>query len=84
LERAVKSAAKAARGVLSSKRKTRKLFQQWSEYAELPPEEIPSMDDLKEMPVERRAKRSLRWYLVVGIVTLIVAGIIVGVILLVN
>ena len=49
-----------------------------------PPEEIPSMDDLKEMPVERRAKRSLRWYLVVGIVTLIVAGIIVGVILLVN
>ena len=77
LERAAKPIVKAVRDTFSSGKKTRKLFQQWSEYAELPPEEVPSMETLREMPEIGRAKRSPRWYLAVGIAGVIVIALII-------
>jgi hypothetical protein len=46
--RIAKSAAKATINLFSSRRKKRKLYQQWAEFSELPPDEVPSMDDLKQ------------------------------------
>ena len=47
ITKAVKSVAKVVRDAFSSGKKTRKLYQQWSEYAELPPDEVPSIENLK-------------------------------------
>ncbi len=77
LERVAKPIVKAVRDAFSSEKKTRKLFQQWSEYAELPPDEVPSIETLREMPEIGRAKRSPRWYLAVGIVGVIVIALII-------
>ncbi len=77
LERAAKPIAKAVRDAFSSEKKTRKLFQQWSEYAELPPEEVPSMEALREIPKVERAKRSPRWYLAVRIAAVIIIALII-------
>jgi hypothetical protein len=77
LERAAKPIVKAVRDAFSSEKKTRKLFQQWSEYSELPPEEVPSMETLREMPEVGRAKHSPRWYLAVGIAGVIVIALII-------
>jgi hypothetical protein len=68
---------KAVRDAFSSEKKTRKLFQQWSEYAELPPEEVPSMEALREIPKVERAKRSPRWYLAVRIAAVIIIVLII-------
>jgi len=38
-------------------RKIKKLYQQWSEFSELPPEEIPSIDNLRQMSAGEKAKR---------------------------
>ncbi len=77
LERAAKPIVKAVRDAFSSEKKTRKLFQQWSEYSELPPEEVPSIETLREMPEVGRAKHSPRWYLAVGIAGVIVIALII-------
>ena len=71
LEQVAQPIIKVARDAFSSEKKTRKLFKQWSEYAELPLKEIPSMEALRETPEIGQAKRSPRWYLAVGIVALI-------------
>ena len=77
LERVAQPIVKAVRDAVSSEKKTRKLFKQWSEYAELPPDEVPSMEALREMPEVERAKRSPRWYLAVRVAAvIIIAGII--------
>ena len=77
LERAAKPIVKAVRDTFSSEKKTRKLFQQWSEYAELPPDEVPSMEALREMPEIGRAKHSPRWYLAVRIAAVIIIALII-------
>jgi predicted RNA-binding Zn-ribbon protein involved in translation (DUF1610 family) len=77
LERATRPLIKAVRDAFSSEKKTRKLFQQWSEYAELPPKEVPSMEALREMPEGMETKRGARWYLAVGIVGIIVIALII-------
>lgn len=81
VKRVVQPIVRAVRNAFSSEKKTRKLFQQWSEYSELSPDEIPSIEALREMPEIGRARRSPRWYLAVGIAALIVIAL---VILLVN
>ena len=49
--------AKAIRNKFGQERKIKKLYQQWSEFSELPPEEIPSIDNLRQMSAEEKAKR---------------------------
>jgi predicted amidophosphoribosyltransferase len=57
IERTAKPIAKAIRNTFGRERKIRKLYQQWAEFSNLPPEEIPSMDDLREMSDEKRSKK---------------------------
>lgn len=49
IERTAKPIAKAIRNSFGRERQIRKLYQQWAEYSDLPQEEIPSMDDLRDM-----------------------------------
>ena len=77
LERTTKPIVKAIRDAFSSEKKTRKLFQQWSEYAELPPGEVPSMEALREMPEGVETKRGYRWDLAVGIAGIIVIALVI-------
>lgn len=76
IERAAKPLARAVRNAFSSEKKTQKLFKQWSEYSELSPDEVPSMETLREMTEARQAKGNSRRYLIIGIAVLIIAGII--------
>ena len=57
IENKAKPIAKAIRNKFGRERKIKKLYQQWSEFSELPPEEIPSMDNLRQMSSEEKAKR---------------------------
>ena len=60
MERTAKPIArliKTARNPFSRKRKIGKLYQQWAEYASLPPEEIPPTDVPKEVPAEDKTKK---------------------------
>jgi len=80
LERTAKPVAKAIRGTSGQKRKIRKLYKQWAEYAELPREEIPPPETLREMPerkkMRERSPRTL--YIVLGVAALIlIAGIVI-------
>lgn len=77
LERVAKPIIKAVRDAFSSEKKTIKLFQQWSEYAELPPDEVPSIETLREMPEGTGTERRPRWYLAVGIAGVIVIALII-------
>lgn len=77
LERSVKLIARAIRNVFSSGKKTQKLFQQWSEYAELSPDEVPSLETLREMAEAGRAKHSPRRHLVAGTASLIAIAVII-------
>ena len=56
-EKKAKPIAKAIRNKFGRERKMRKLYQQWAEYDALPPEEIPSMDTLKQMSAEKKIKK---------------------------
>ncbi len=77
VERVAQPIVKAVRDAFGSEKKTRKLFQQWSEYAELSPDEVPSMEALREKPSGMRTKRSPRWYLAVGIAGVIIIALII-------
>jgi DNA-directed RNA polymerase subunit RPC12/RpoP len=57
IERTAKPIAKAIRNTFGRERKVRKLYKQWSEFSNLPPEEIPSMDDLRDISVEKKTKK---------------------------
>jgi len=57
IERTAKPIAKAIRNAFGRERQVRKLYKQWAEFSNLPPEEIPSMDDLREMPSTRKDKK---------------------------
>ena len=49
--------AKAIRNKFGRERKIKKLYDQWSEFSDLPPEEIPSMDNLRQKSAEEKDKR---------------------------
>lgn len=57
IEKKAKPIAKAIRNKFGRERKMRKLYKQWAEYDALPPEEIPSMDTLKQMSAEKKIKK---------------------------
>jgi predicted RNA-binding Zn-ribbon protein involved in translation (DUF1610 family) len=54
--RMAKSAVKAIINLFSKRRKKRKLYQQWAEFSELPPDEVPSMDDLRQNSKAEKSK----------------------------
>lgn len=82
LERAAKPVAKAVKETFGPERKTRKLYQQWAEYSDLSPDEIPSMETLREIAREKQARGRLRRYLIISIAILIIIAIIVTINLL--
>ena len=57
IEEKAKPIAKAIRSTLGRERKIKKLYQQWAEFSDLPPEEIPSMDTIKQMLDKERVKQ---------------------------
>jgi DNA-directed RNA polymerase subunit RPC12/RpoP len=57
IERTAKPIAKSIRNTFGRERKVRKLYKQWAEFSNLPPEEIPSMDDLREMSAEKKTQK---------------------------
>ena len=57
IERTAKPIAKAIRNTFGRERQIRKLYKQWAEFSDLPPEEIPSMDDLREMSSTKKEKK---------------------------
>lgn len=57
IDNKAKPIAKAIRNRFGRERKIRKLYEQWSEFSELPPEEVPSMDNLRKMSAEEKAKK---------------------------
>ncbi len=56
LEDAARSVARTIRNTFSRERKVRKLYQQWTEFADLPPDEVPSFDKLRQLSAEEKAK----------------------------
>ena len=56
LEDTARSIAKKIRNSFGRERKIRKLYQQWAEFSDLPPEEVPTVDDLRQMSAEEKAK----------------------------
>ena len=57
IERTAKPIAKAIKNKFGRERKIRKLYKQWAEFSNLPPEEIPSMDDLRDVSSARKEKK---------------------------
>ncbi|UCE97366.1 MAG: zinc ribbon domain-containing protein [Dehalococcoidia bacterium] len=47
-----KTVAKAIKNTFGRERKIRKLYKQWADFSDLPPEEIPSVEELKKMSTE--------------------------------
>jgi DNA-directed RNA polymerase subunit RPC12/RpoP len=55
VEEKAKTVAKAIRNTFGREKKIRKLYQQWAEFSDLPPEEVPTMEELKKMSAEEKA-----------------------------
>jgi predicted amidophosphoribosyltransferase len=51
-----KTVAKAIRNTFGRERKIKKLYEQWSEFSNLPPEEVPTIEELKKMSAEEKAR----------------------------
>jgi uncharacterized protein YbaP (TraB family) len=77
-------AASSIKGTFSKDRKIKKLYKQWAEHSDLPPEELAALEQaaLEAPPVEANQKQNL-WvmYLVLAAAVII---IFVGIILLVT
>lgn len=56
IERTTKPIAKAIRNTFGRERQIRKLYQQWAEFSNLPPDEVPSMDELRGMSATRKER----------------------------
>ncbi len=56
VEEQAKTVAKAIKNTFGRERKIRKLYKQWAEFSDLPPEEIPSVEELKKLSTEEEAK----------------------------
>ena len=52
-----KPLAKKVRSVFGRERKVKKLYEQWARFSELPPEEVPSIDELEEMSAAKKARQ---------------------------
>ncbi|UCG54135.1 MAG: hypothetical protein JSV32_05930, partial [Dehalococcoidia bacterium] len=52
VEEQAKTFAKTIKNTFGRERKIRKLYKQWTEFSDLPPEEIPSVEELKKMSAE--------------------------------
>ena len=57
IKRTAKPIVKAIRNTFGRERQIRKLYQQWTEFSNLPPEEIPSTDELRKMSTARKDKK---------------------------
>jgi primosomal protein N' len=58
IERTAKPITKVIRNTFGRERQIRKLYKQWAEFSNLPQEEIPSMEDLRDMsPPEKERKQ---------------------------
>ena len=57
IDNTAKPLAKKVRSVFGRERKVKKLYEQWAQFSELPPEEVPSIDELKEMSAGERARQ---------------------------
>ena len=57
IDNKAKPLARKVRNAFGRERKIKKLYEQWAEYSELPPEEIPSIDDLKQMSDTEKARQ---------------------------
>ena len=57
IEKKAKTIAWSIRNAFGRERKIRKLYQQWAEYSELPPEEVPSIENLKRMSAEEKDRQ---------------------------
>ena len=55
VEEKAKTVAKAIRNTLGRERKIKKLYQQWADFSDLPPEEVPTIEELKKMSAEEKA-----------------------------
>lgn len=58
VEEQAKTVAKAIKNTFGRERKIRKLYKQWAEFSDLPPEEIPSTEELEEMSNEEAKEES--------------------------
>lgn len=56
VEEKAKTVAKAIRNTLGRERKIKKLYQQWAEFSNLPPEEVPTIEELKKMTAEEKSR----------------------------
>jgi len=56
VEEKAKTVAKAIRNTFGRERKIKKLYKQWAEFSNLPPEEVPTIEELKKMPAEEKAR----------------------------
>jgi len=57
IDNTAKPLAKKVRSVFGRERKVKKLYEQWAQFSELPPEEVPSIDELKEKSVAEKARQ---------------------------
>ncbi|MCJ7769520.1 MAG: zinc ribbon domain-containing protein [Dehalococcoidales bacterium] len=55
VEEKAKTVAKAIRNTFGRERKIKKLYNQWAEFSNLPPEEVPTIEELKKMSAEEKA-----------------------------
>ena len=55
IDNKAKPLARKVRGVFGRERKIKKLYEQWAEFSDLPPEEVPSIDELKDMSAAEKA-----------------------------
>lgn len=56
VEEKAKTVAKTIRNTFGRERKIKKLYQQWAEFSNLPPEEVPTIEELKKMSAEEKAR----------------------------
>jgi len=55
VEEKTKTVAMAIRNTFGRERKVKKLYKQWAEFSNLPPEEIPTMEELRKVSAEEKA-----------------------------
>ena len=58
MENTAKPLAKKIKNIFGRERKMQKLYKQWAQFSDLPPEEIPSIDKLRGMSAAEKARQS--------------------------
>ncbi len=57
IDNTAKPLARKIRGIFGRERKIKKLYEQWAEFSELPPDEVPSIDELKQMSATEKTEQ---------------------------